>query len=69
MLSLKDKTVLIIGRGSGIAHAMALAVGEDGGRVIVASRHAPMHAFYDRYAESGPAARRRARHDHDRCAQ
>jgi NAD(P)-dependent dehydrogenase (short-subunit alcohol dehydrogenase family) len=39
MPSLKDKTVLIIGRGSGIARAIALAVSEDGGRVIVASRH------------------------------
>jgi len=39
MPSLKDKTVLIIGRGSGIARAIALAVTEDGGRVIVASRH------------------------------
>jgi NAD(P)-dependent dehydrogenase (short-subunit alcohol dehydrogenase family) len=39
MPSLKDKTVLIIGRGSGIARAIALAVSEDGGRVIVAGRH------------------------------
>jgi NAD(P)-dependent dehydrogenase (short-subunit alcohol dehydrogenase family) len=39
MPSLKDKTVLIIGRGSGIARAIALAVGEDGARVIVAGRH------------------------------
>lgn len=39
MPSLKDKTVLIIGRGSGIARAIAMAVGEDGGRVIVAGRH------------------------------
>jgi NAD(P)-dependent dehydrogenase (short-subunit alcohol dehydrogenase family) len=39
MPSLKDKTVLIIGRGSGIARAIALAVGEDGGRVIAAGRH------------------------------
>jgi NAD(P)-dependent dehydrogenase (short-subunit alcohol dehydrogenase family) len=31
--------VLIVGRGSGIARAIALAVGEDGGRVIVAGRH------------------------------
>jgi NAD(P)-dependent dehydrogenase (short-subunit alcohol dehydrogenase family) len=38
MPSLKDKTVLIIGRGSGIARAIALAVSEDGGRVIVAGR-------------------------------
>ena len=39
MPSLKDKTVLIIGRGSGIARAIALAVGEDGGQVIAAGRH------------------------------
>jgi NAD(P)-dependent dehydrogenase (short-subunit alcohol dehydrogenase family) len=39
MPSLKDKTVLIIGRGSGIARAIALAVGEDGGRVIAAGRN------------------------------
>lgn len=38
MPSLKDKTVLIIGRGSGIARAIAMAVGEDGGRVIAAGR-------------------------------
>jgi NAD(P)-dependent dehydrogenase (short-subunit alcohol dehydrogenase family) len=39
MPSLKDKTVLIIGRGSGIARAIALAVCEAGGRVIVAGRN------------------------------
>jgi NAD(P)-dependent dehydrogenase (short-subunit alcohol dehydrogenase family) len=39
MPSLKDRTVLIIGRGSGIARAIALAVSEDGGRVIAAGRH------------------------------
>jgi NAD(P)-dependent dehydrogenase (short-subunit alcohol dehydrogenase family) len=38
MPSLKDKTVLIIGRGSGIAQAIALAVTENGGRVIAAAR-------------------------------
>jgi NAD(P)-dependent dehydrogenase (short-subunit alcohol dehydrogenase family) len=31
--------VLVIGRGSGIARAIALAVGEEGGRVIAAGRH------------------------------
>jgi len=36
MLPLKDKTVLVIGRGSGITRAIALAVSEDGGRVIAA---------------------------------
>ena len=39
MPSMKDKTVLVIGRGSGIARAIALAVSEDGGRVIAAGRH------------------------------
>jgi NAD(P)-dependent dehydrogenase (short-subunit alcohol dehydrogenase family) len=39
MTSLKDKTVLIIGRGSGIARAIAVAVSDNGGRVIVAGRH------------------------------
>ena len=39
MPSLKDKTVLIIGRGSGIARAIAVAVSEDGGQVIAAGRH------------------------------
>lgn len=39
MPSLKDKTVLIGGRGSGIARAIAMAVSEDGGRVVVAGRH------------------------------
>ena len=38
MPSLKDRTVLVIGRGSGIARAIALAVGEEGGRVIAAGR-------------------------------
>ena len=39
MPCLKDKTVLIIGRGSGIARAIALAVSEEGGQVIAAGRH------------------------------
>jgi hypothetical protein len=38
MPSLKDKTVPIIGRGSGIARAIALAVSEEGGQVIAAGR-------------------------------
>jgi NAD(P)-dependent dehydrogenase (short-subunit alcohol dehydrogenase family) len=38
MPSLKNKTVLVIGRGSGIARAIALAVSEDGGQVIAAGR-------------------------------
>jgi NAD(P)-dependent dehydrogenase (short-subunit alcohol dehydrogenase family) len=36
MPSLKDTTVLIVGRGSGIARAIAMAVSEDGRRVTVA---------------------------------
>ncbi len=39
MPSLKDRTVLVIGRGSGIARAITLAVGEAGGRVVAAGRH------------------------------
>ena len=39
MPSLKDKTVLVIGRGSGIAQAIVLAISEEGGRVITAGRH------------------------------
>jgi len=33
MPSLKDKTVLVIGRGSRIARAIALAVSEHGSRI------------------------------------
>jgi NAD(P)-dependent dehydrogenase (short-subunit alcohol dehydrogenase family) len=36
--SLKDRTVLVIGRGSGIARAIALAVRDAGGKVVVAGR-------------------------------
>src|ERR1700744_5935751 len=39
MPSLKDRTVLVIGRGGGIARAIALAAAEAGGRVIAAGRH------------------------------
>lgn len=38
MPSLRDKTVLVIGRGSGIARAIVMTVSEAGGRVIVAGR-------------------------------
>jgi len=34
MPALQDKTVLIIGRDSGIVRAVALAVSQDGGRVV-----------------------------------
>jgi NAD(P)-dependent dehydrogenase (short-subunit alcohol dehydrogenase family) len=36
--SLKDKRVLVVGRGSGIAHAVALAAREQGAQVIAAGR-------------------------------
>jgi NAD(P)-dependent dehydrogenase (short-subunit alcohol dehydrogenase family) len=36
--ALRDKTVLVVGRGSGIARAVALLAGEEGARVIVAGR-------------------------------
>jgi NAD(P)-dependent dehydrogenase (short-subunit alcohol dehydrogenase family) len=36
--SLKNKTVLVIGRGSGIARAVALAAAREGAKVIVAGR-------------------------------
>jgi NAD(P)-dependent dehydrogenase (short-subunit alcohol dehydrogenase family) len=39
MPSLKDRTVLVIGRGSGIARAIILAVSEDRGQVVAAGRH------------------------------
>ena len=36
--SLKDRTVLVIGRGSGIARAVALSASESGARVVAAGR-------------------------------
>jgi NAD(P)-dependent dehydrogenase (short-subunit alcohol dehydrogenase family) len=39
MPALQDKTVLIIGRDTGIARAVALAVGQHGGRVAAAGLH------------------------------
>jgi NAD(P)-dependent dehydrogenase (short-subunit alcohol dehydrogenase family) len=39
MPSLKDRTVLVIGRGSGIAGAIVQAASETGGHVIAAGRH------------------------------
>jgi NAD(P)-dependent dehydrogenase (short-subunit alcohol dehydrogenase family) len=38
-MTLEDRTVLIVGRGSGIARAIADAVREQGARLIVAGRH------------------------------
>jgi len=40
MPSLKDRTVLVIGRGSGIARAIALAAAEAGAQVVAAGRDA-----------------------------
>ncbi|MBB4686843.1 SDR family oxidoreductase [Amycolatopsis jiangsuensis] len=37
-VSLKDRKVLVIGRGSGIAHAVTLSVFDAGGTVVVAGR-------------------------------
>ena len=34
--SLKDQTVLVIGRGSGLARAIALAAQEDAGAQVIA---------------------------------
>jgi NAD(P)-dependent dehydrogenase (short-subunit alcohol dehydrogenase family) len=36
--ALHDKTVVVVGRGSGIARAVALRAHEEGARVIVAGR-------------------------------
>ena len=36
--SLKDQTVLVIGRGSGLARAVALAAQDAGAQVVVAGR-------------------------------
>jgi NADP-dependent 3-hydroxy acid dehydrogenase YdfG len=36
--ALRDKTVVVVGRGSGIARAVALLAQEEGARVIVAGR-------------------------------
>jgi NAD(P)-dependent dehydrogenase (short-subunit alcohol dehydrogenase family) len=37
--SLKDQTVLVIGRGSGLAHAIVLAARDEGAQVIAAGRN------------------------------
>ena len=46
--ALQDKTVVVVGRGSGIARAVALVAHDEGARVIVAGRHRPKIA--DAYA-------------------
>ena len=48
MPALQDKTVLVIGPGSGIARAIALAVSQDGGRDLAAGRHPDDLADADR---------------------
>ncbi len=48
MTALKDRTVLVVGRGSGIARAVTLAVREAGATVVVAGRDEPaLAAAYD----------------------
>src|SRR5579875_1701094 len=47
-MSLKDRTVLVIGRPSGIARAITLTIREAGGHVVVAGRDpAALAASYD----------------------
>jgi NAD(P)-dependent dehydrogenase (short-subunit alcohol dehydrogenase family) len=46
--TLRDKTVVVVGRGSGIAHAVAMLARSEGGRVIVAGRdRAKLAEAYD----------------------
>lgn len=48
MAALKDKTVLVIGRGSGIARAVTMLSLSEGARVIVAGRdRAALAAAYE----------------------
>ena len=49
--ALRDKTVLIIGRGSGIARAVTLLARSEGARVVVAGRDRTTLA--DAYADLG----------------
>jgi NAD(P)-dependent dehydrogenase (short-subunit alcohol dehydrogenase family) len=49
--SLRDKTVLVVGRGSGIARAVSDAARKEGARVIAAGRNRP--ALEDSYAGTG----------------
>src|SRR4051812_30705074 len=47
-LSLENRTVLVVGRGSGIARAITLASRKQGARVVVAGRdRAALGAAYD----------------------
>ena len=46
--ALQDKTVVVVGRGSGIARAVALLAHDEGARVIVAGRvNAKLADAYD----------------------
>ena len=46
--ALRDKTVLVVGRGSGIARAVTLLARSEGARVIVAGRdRAKLATAYD----------------------
>jgi NAD(P)-dependent dehydrogenase (short-subunit alcohol dehydrogenase family) len=54
--SLKERTVLVIGRGSGIARAITLAIREAGGKVVVAG-HAK-DALAAAYDDAGITAER-----------
>jgi NAD(P)-dependent dehydrogenase (short-subunit alcohol dehydrogenase family) len=52
--SLQDQTVLVVGRGSGLARAICLAVRDEGGRVIAAGRNQEaLAAAYDGEAGIG----------------
>ena len=62
MPDLKDRTVLVIGRGSGIARAIALAVCDEGGRVIAAGAYDALGAerkaaLFGARSASNPARR------------
>ena len=47
-MSLRNRTVLVIGRGSGIARAVALAVRAAGAKIVVAGRDKDkLAAVYD----------------------
>jgi len=52
MTSLKDQTVLVIGRGSGLARAIALAAQDAGAQVIAAGRGREALAAADTLARS-----------------
>jgi NAD(P)-dependent dehydrogenase (short-subunit alcohol dehydrogenase family) len=54
--SLKDKTVLVVGRGSGLARAIALAALDAGARVVAAGRDAEaLSAAYADISARNPA--------------